>query len=118
MPCCLLMHPRYGDSPRLTCPGYRSGTHRGLFKLWSLNVDARLLRRDGWPAESVVRVIVLVVLCIRVDDHTSSEQQPPPAGDPPPACLPQRRVKARPRSFACTISDAPKVVQNSQDHDP
>lgn len=30
----------------------------------------------------------------------------------------QRRVKARPQPFACTSSDAPKVVQNSQDHDP
>jgi hypothetical protein len=27
---------------------------RGLLELWSLDVDARLLRRDGWPAESVL----------------------------------------------------------------
>jgi hypothetical protein len=28
---------------------------RALFDLLSLDVEARLLRRDGWPAESVVR---------------------------------------------------------------
>jgi hypothetical protein len=59
-------------------------------------------------------VIVLgsLVLCMRVDDHTSSEQQPPP--------LAYHKDGSKQDHDPLLVPPwvAPTVVQNSQDHDP
>lgn len=86
--------------------------------------DARLLRRDGWPAESFVRHARVNWQggqsgdCARrslvVYARRRSHEQPPPAGDTPPT----KTGRKRDHNLLLVPSRvAPEAVQNSQDHD-